>query len=136
MTKLKDINKCENSATHHRYLNDIENGICILGNFNGIHRDFCWCDLLDINVKEQVELCCVICMMNERQSYDRLPVPANHTENIEFIDFMNVIFDQELEKIRTMRYDINCGLPEKEQTKCREKFDKIYKKFREEGWTL
>ena len=57
------------SVTHPRYLNEIENGICILGNFNGLHR-FCWCDLLDINVKKRVELCCPMCLMYERNSYD------------------------------------------------------------------
>ena len=74
MTKSTESDKCENIATHHRNFNEIENGICILGNFNGIHRDFCWCDLLNIDVEKRVELSCVICMMNERQSYDRLYV--------------------------------------------------------------
>ena len=110
ITKSKESDKCENIATHHMNFNEIENGICILGNFNGIHRDFCWCDLLNIDVEKRAELSCPICMMNERQSYDRLFVPANRTKNIEFIEFMNVIFDQELEKIKAARYDINCGL--------------------------
>lgn len=134
MRKSQDSAKCENAATHHRYLNDIENSICVLGNLNGLHRDFCWCDLLDINVKKRVELCCPFCLVNERNSYDRLPVPVNLTENIEFIDFMNVIFEQELEKIKTLSYDINCGLSENEQVRCREKFDIIYRKFKDEGW--
>jgi hypothetical protein len=129
MTKSKESDKCENAAIHHRYLNEIENGICILGNFNGLHRDFCWCDLLDIDVEKRVELCCPFCLVNERNSYDRL-----RTEKINFVDFMNVIFDQELEKIKTDRYDIICGLPEKEQVKCREKFDIIHEKFKDEGW--
>ena len=30
----KDFDLCENMSTHHRNLNDIDNGICILGNFN------------------------------------------------------------------------------------------------------
>jgi len=63
MNKLKDLDVCENTATHHRNLNDVENGICILGNFNGIHRDFCWCDLIGIDVTKGVELSCIICLM-------------------------------------------------------------------------
>ena len=59
------------------------------------------------------------CMKKEKSPMIDSPVPANQTKNIEFIDFMNVIFEQELEKIGTERYDINCGLPEKEQVECR-----------------
>jgi hypothetical protein len=42
---------------------------------------------------------------------------------------MNVIFEQELTKINTGYHDINCGLSQKEQNKCIEKFDMIYEKF-------
>ena len=63
MNKLNDLDVCNNIATHHRNLNDVENGICILGNFNGIHRDFCWCDLIGIDVTKGVELSCIICLM-------------------------------------------------------------------------
>src|SRR6476619_5207676 len=127
MSRLKGFDDCKNIATHHRNLNDVENGICILGNFNGMHRDFCWCDLQNIDVIKPVTLSCIICLMYEKLSYSRNPVPVENkpTENIEFSDFMDVIFEQELEKIKTARYEINCGLPEKEQLKCREKFDRI-----------
>ena len=67
--------------------------------------------------------------MHERDSYNRLPVPANHTENIKFSDFMDVIFEQELTKINMGAYDITCDLSQKEQNKCMEKFDIIYEKF-------
>ena len=33
-----------------------------------------------------------------------------------------------------LRYKINCGLTEKEPVKCREKFDRIHEKLKEEGW--
>ncbi len=114
MNKLKELDVCENTATHHRNLNDVENGICILGNFNGIHRDFCWCDLIDVDVTKRVELSCIICLMYEKLFY-AVPVNGNPTKNIDSSDFMNVIFEQELEKIKTVCYDINCGLPENEQ---------------------
>ena len=60
--------------------------------------------------------------------YDRLPVLANHT-----VMFINVIFEHELEKIKTGCYDINCGLPENEELSCRKEFDRIYNKFKDQG---
>ena len=54
-------------------------------------------------------------------------------ENIQFIDLLNVIIEQELEKIRTARYEINCGLAEEEQIRLREKFERICEKFNDEG---
>jgi hypothetical protein len=124
MNKLKDLDHCKNSATHHRNLNDVENGICILGDFTGIHRSFCWCDLQNIDVKKKVELSCVICLLYEKGTFSQNP-----PKNMEFSSFMDVIFEQELRRIRTAAYDINCGLSPNEQTKCIEKFDRIYNKF-------
>lgn len=116
--------ECKNEASHHRNLNEVENGICILGNFTQTHRDFCWCDLNHINVKKRVELACVICLLYEKGTYSQNPPKA-----VEFNNFMDVIFEQELTKIDTGFYDINCGLPEKKQVECVEKFKIIYDKF-------
>ena len=87
-------------------------------------------------MNRRVELSCVICLLNEKLSYTAHPVPVSPTKNIDFSDFMNVIFEQEFKKIRSARYDINCGLPEKKQVECSEKFDKIYETFKEQGWVV
>ena len=134
MKQSKDSNICKNAATHYRHFNEVKNGTCILGDFNRIHRSFCWCDLHNINVNRRVELSCVICLLYEKLSYNALPVPANSTKNLRFNDFMNVIFGLELEKIKTAHYEIDCGLPQKELVKCYNKFDRIYKKFKNQGW--
>ena len=65
-SKSKHSDKCENAPTHHRYLNETENGFCTLGHFTGLHRSFCWCDLIDIDVEKPVKLSCVVCLLYEK----------------------------------------------------------------------
>ena len=117
------MSTCENFESF-RDLNNPKNGICILGEFSGIHRGLCWCDLVNIDVKKEVPLSCIVCLMNEKLTYGLNPVP-----NLEFSDFINVIFEQELEKIDTGFYDIDCGLPEKQLIECEKKFYKVYDGF-------
>lgn len=83
----------------------------------------------NIDVKKAVGLSCIICYLKEKNSYSANPPEFEPTENVEFSDFMEIIYEQELRKIKIGAYDIDCGLSENEQTKSIEKFDRTYDEF-------
>jgi hypothetical protein len=96
------MSTCENFESF-RDLNNPENGICILGEFSGIHRGLCWCDLLNIDVRKEVPLSCIICLLDLQHDYNHyFSKHIDKINNKKFDDNLEVTFSSSDQTCKTI----------------------------------